>query len=127
MKRIETLVIDGALTVDRAVELRQRFVNAIANADTLRLQLADVTDIDTTGVQLLMAIKRTAQASGKSLELVQHSSEILAVFALLDLVNYFGDPVRIPPARPVPLQVPPQVPEHAPQQAPLADLSGCPA
>ena len=115
MKRIETLVIDGGLTIDRAVELRQRFVNAMANADTLRLQLADVTDIDTTGVQLLMAIKRTAQVSGKSLELVQHSSEILAVFALLDLVDYFGDPVRLPPAKPAPLH------------ASLADGSGCPA
>jgi len=116
MKRTETLVVDGAMTIDRATELRQRFVHAMAGADTLRLQLANVTDIDTTGVQLLMAIKRTAQASGKSLELVEHSTEILAVFALLDLVNYFGDPIRIPPARPAPQQLS--------KHAPFTDRSG---
>jgi anti-sigma B factor antagonist len=123
MKRIETLVIAGAMTIDRAVELRQRFVNAVADADTLRLQLANVTDIDTTGVQLLMATKRTAQASGKSLELVEHSREILAVFALLDLINYFGDPVHVAPARPAPQQMS----EHVPPQMPFADQSGCKA
>ncbi|QEI06278.1 STAS domain-containing protein [Pigmentiphaga aceris] len=113
MTRIETLAIDGGLTMDRAVELRQRFLHAIAHADTLRLTLANVTEIDSTGIQLLMATKRTAQASGKHLELVEHSSEVLAVFALLDLVAYFGDPIRVPPARPGLRQTMPPAPDRS--------------
>ena len=93
------LAIDGELTIYRAAELRITLQNALASKPELELDLAAVTEMDSAGVQLLMAAKKTARAAQCELRLVGHSPAVLEVFETLDLAAHFGDPLLVPAAR----------------------------
>ncbi len=91
-----TLSIEGELTIYRAAELSAVLKDALSGAGELELNLAAVTEMDSAGVQLLMAAAKTARAAGGELRLVGHSAAVLEVFETLNLAAYFGAP---PPAR----------------------------
>jgi len=91
-----TLAIDGELTIYRAAELRVVLQDAFAQSGDLEIDLAAVTEMDSAGVQLLMAAKKTAAAQQRELRLVGHSPAVLEVFETLDLAGHFGDPLLMP-------------------------------
>jgi anti-sigma B factor antagonist len=93
-----SLSIDGELSIYRAAELRDLLHAALAQPGDLELNLAAVTEMDSAGVQLLMAAKKSAAAGARALRLVNHSPAVLEVFELLDLAAHFGDPLLIPAA-----------------------------
>jgi anti-sigma B factor antagonist len=96
MSAAKALALDGELTIYHAAELRQTLLAALADApEGLAIDLAGVTEIDSAGVQLLMASKRAANASGRPLTLADHSAPVLEVFELLDLAAFFGDPLVV--------------------------------
>lgn len=96
------LFIEGDLTIYRAAELKEALLAAInrvhanAKVQTLEVDLAGVTEIDTAGVQLLMLAKRSALQLQRQVRLVAHSPAVLEVFELLDLAGWFGDPLLMP-------------------------------
>ena len=85
--------IDGELTVYRVGELKQQLLPALLDAVELEIDLAGVTEIDTAGVQLLIAMKRSAAATDRQLRLHGHSAPVLDALNLLGLAAYFGDPL----------------------------------
>ncbi|HJV52080.1 MAG TPA: STAS domain-containing protein [Noviherbaspirillum sp.] len=87
------LRIEGELTIYQAGELKQTLQAALQQGDALEIDLSAVGEIDTAGVQLLIAAKKSAQAAGKELRLVAHSDAVVEAFELLDLGGYFGDPL----------------------------------
>ena len=90
------LHLEGDMTIQRAAEFKQTLMNALDGAASLEINLHDVTEIDSSGVQLLMLAKATAQARTCELRLVSHSPAVLEVFELLDLAAHFGDPLLMP-------------------------------
>ena len=97
-----TLCLDGEVTIYRAAELRDTLLSTIsklAPGEALELDLAEVSEIDSAGVQLLMAARKTAQASSRELRLTRHSPAVLEVFELLDLAAHFGDQLLMPAIR----------------------------
>jgi anti-sigma B factor antagonist len=92
------LRLDGELTIYRAAELKATLSQALDSVQQLEIDLSGVTEIDTSGVQLLMLTKRLATAAQRSLHLSSHSPAVLEVFELLDLAAYFGDPLITPAA-----------------------------
>jgi len=96
------LALDGELTIYRAAELRDLLIGALAGLGegaALELNLAEVSELDSAGVQLLMAARKTALASQRELRLVGHSPAVLEVFETLDLAAHFGDPLLMPATR----------------------------
>ena len=90
------LTIEGEMSIYRAAELKERLIDALAEADAvLEVDLAGVTEIDTAGVQLLMLTKREADASGRRLRLLSHSRAVATAFELLNLAGFFGDPILV--------------------------------
>lgn len=92
------LAIDGELTIYSAAQLCDALKTALAAASELEVNLAGVTEMDSAGVQLLMAAKKSALASQRTLRLVGHSPAVLEVFEMLDLAAHFGDPLLVPAA-----------------------------
>jgi anti-sigma B factor antagonist len=90
-----SLSIDGEMTIYRAAELRESLSAALAAGGDLELNLSAVTEMDSAGVQLLMAAKKTARESQRELRLVGHSPAVLEVFETLDLAGHFGDALLI--------------------------------
>lgn len=89
------LRLEGELTIYRAGELRQTLVAALAAATALRIDLADVSEIDSAGLQLLIAAKKDAAGRGLALALANHSHAVAAAIELYDLAAFFGDPLLV--------------------------------
>lgn len=88
----------GELTIYHAADLKPALLGALDQGDDIEIDLADVCELDSSGVQLLMLMKREAAAAGKSLSLSGHSPAVLEVFELLGLGGWFGDPQVLPAA-----------------------------
>ncbi|WP_349254865.1 STAS domain-containing protein [Roseateles cellulosilyticus] len=92
----QTLALDGELTIYRASEICELLKSALGARQDLELNLSGVTELDSAGVQLLMAAKKSAAASQCALRLIDHSPTVLEVFEILNLAAHFGDPLLVP-------------------------------
>lgn len=86
----------GEMTIYHAAELKPALLAALDQSDAIEIDLSGISELDTSGVQLLMLTKRTAAAAGKALTLSGHSPAVLDVFELLGLGAWFGDPQVLP-------------------------------
>ena len=87
------VALRGALDIYCAADMRERLAASLRQHPVLELQLADVDQIDTSGVQLLLAAKQMASNLGRTLKLTGHSAAVLGALELCHLLPYFGDPV----------------------------------
>lgn len=86
----------GEMTIYGAADLKPELLRALSECDEIDFDLSGVSEMDTSGAQLLMLMKREAVAAGKTLMLSGHSTAVLEVFELLDLGSWFGDPQVLP-------------------------------
>ena len=89
--------IEGELTIFAAAELRQRLLDAIGANTEVEVDLSQVSEIDSAGIQLMVAAKREAAARNKLLRFTNHSPAVFDIIELYDLSGHFGDPVLIHP------------------------------
>jgi anti-sigma B factor antagonist len=84
------------LTIYHALELKQTLLDALSATSDLELNLSQVGEMDTAGLQLLILLKKEAQRAGKSVRIVAHSQAVSAVIDFCNLAAEFGDPLIIP-------------------------------
>ena len=89
------------LTIYHALDQKHQLLDALASADELELDLMQVGEIDTAGLQLLILLKKEAQRTGKRLSIVAHSQSVRAVIDFCNLAAELGDPLVIPAAETV--------------------------
>ena len=89
------LSIAEDMTIYHALEHKHRLVEALDAADGLELDLSQVREIDTAGVQLLILTKREAAKRSKSLAIVAHSPAVRETLDFCNLMTFFVDPVVI--------------------------------
>jgi len=77
--------INGGMTIYEATQLKTALQNELAQEDLLLVDLTDVSEIDTTGLQLLLALKRE-----QSVTLINHSDSIIQLATLLQLHEAIG-------------------------------------
>lgn len=94
------LVIEGEMTIYRAAELKDVLLSAMRGARVIEVDLSQVSEIDSSGMQLMIAAKREAMAAGKQLHFAGHGRAVLEVLDLCDLSTFFGDQIVIPPHSP---------------------------
>ena len=92
----QRLALEGEMTIFTASALRERIAAALAAGDDIEIDLAQVSELDSAGVQLMLAARREADACGKTLRFAGHSPAVIATLDLCDLVGHFGDPVLVP-------------------------------
>jgi anti-anti-sigma factor len=85
------VALEGELTIYRAAELKPLLLGTLPGSGPIELDLAEVSEVDTAGVQLLMLLRREAQALGRSLHLRSPSPAMVDAFELLDLAAWFGE------------------------------------
>lgn len=86
------------LTIYHALEQKTALLGALAATDELELDLLQVSEIDTAGLQLLILLKKEAQRAGKKVAIVAHSQAIRSVIDFCNLATELGDPLVIPAA-----------------------------
>ncbi|AZG35413.1 MULTISPECIES: STAS domain-containing protein [Shewanella] len=87
--------IEGPMTINNAMELKNQFISALRASQDLELDLAAVTDIDTAGLQLLIMAKQQQIFVQHNLTLIHHSKTVFEAFEILGLVSWFNDPIVI--------------------------------
>lgn len=87
------LAITGEMTIYTAAEWSAQLAPLLAHGADVAIDLSQVTEMDASGVQLLMLAKRETLRSGSHLQLSGHSQAVLDTFELCDLAAYFGDPL----------------------------------
>jgi len=101
MSQCAPFVLSGEFTIYRAAEIRAELIAALDTCEQrLEIDLDAVTEIDSAGVQLLIAACSTARASGRSVVLAAASEPVREVLALLALGGAFDTPdveVAAPP------------------------------
>ncbi len=85
--------VEGDMTIYTASALKEKLAQVIDDPRALELNLSLVVEIDSSGVQLLMLVKREREQAQRTVSLTQHSVAVLDVFELMGLAPYFGDPV----------------------------------
>ena len=80
------LRVDGEMTIYRANEVAQTlFAAARAKTGDVSLDMSEVTEFDTSGLQLVLMVRRMVEANGHRLELVQPSECVLEVLELCNV------------------------------------------
>jgi len=85
--------LDGELTIYRAQELQQVLVAALAagaQGTALRVDLTGASEIDSAGVQVLIAARHSATAGGRSLQVEAVSPAVQEVVDLMGLSAHLG-------------------------------------
>ncbi|OAI25048.1 lipid asymmetry maintenance protein MlaB [Methylomonas koyamae] len=92
---MQTLTIEDELTIFTAAEQKTGLLNFLGSGDDLEINLSQVSEMDTAGLQLLILAKRESARTGKALRFVMHSKVVLEILELANLTTAFGDQVVI--------------------------------
>ena len=87
-----TIRLNGEMTIYTAAEQSALLLDKLEECDELELDLEDVNDIDSAGVQLLLVLERASMQMECSLRLVNHSRPLIEVLKLLELQAQLGAP-----------------------------------
>lgn len=87
--------VAGEMTIYTAIECRDLLQQTLQLCQEIEIDLSGVTEVDSTGVQLLIQVKRQGEKLGKPARLVCHSPAIQEIIDLYRLAPEFGDPMII--------------------------------
>ncbi|WP_319244859.1 STAS domain-containing protein [uncultured Propionivibrio sp.] len=99
MPTTQRLSVTEDLTIYHALDQKNLLLDALLTCDVLELDLVQVGDIDTAGLQLLIMLKKEAQRTGKRVAIVAHSQAVQSVIDFCNLAAELGDPLLIPAAQ----------------------------
>ena len=87
------LRLEGEMTIFTAKEIKARLLAPLSDCQQINVDLSQVSEMDSAGLQLMILAKREANAMGKEICFVAHSPAVLDVLELCRMTGYFGDPV----------------------------------
>lgn len=90
------MALQRDMTIYHAETLKAELLAGLNGQDIIELDLSQVAEIDTAGIQLLMLAKRESQARGQTLNIVAHSPAVRDLIDFFNIGGYFGDPLLIP-------------------------------
>ncbi|GAB7050932.1 STAS domain-containing protein [Catenuloplanes indicus] len=82
---MSTVELAGELTIHAAAEQAPRLLAALEEKSVLRVRLADVTEIDTAGLQILLLTRREAARIGSTVEFRDASPAVREALAIVHL------------------------------------------
>lgn len=87
---VTRLAIEGELTIYTAAELKQKLTDAFNGEHAIEIDLSQVGEIDTAGLQLLLLAKREGAARDKVVVFGQPSEAVLDCWQRCNLSATFG-------------------------------------
>jgi len=85
------LVIQDEMTIYTVLELRDTLLPYLEENKELQLDLSDVSEIDSAGMQLLLMLKQQAVKINNQFTLVHHSHAVVETLELFNVASFFGD------------------------------------
>ncbi len=94
--KIERMTLTQDMTIYHAEALKDELLRSLERSKVIELDLSQVTEIDTSGIQLLMLAKRECQQHDQTLRIVAHSPAVRELIDFFNIAGFFGDPLVIP-------------------------------
>lgn len=92
---IRRLAVAEDMTIYHAAKHKQEWLEALQACEVLEMDLANVAEVDTSGLQLLLMLKGEAARLGKRAPIVAHSAAVQEVIDFCNLAARLGDPMLI--------------------------------
>ena len=89
------LYMRGDCNIYHAETIKTFLLEILRTPASFDVDLSGVTEIDTAGIQVLMAAKNHAKAHGVELRLLGHSPPVLELIEIYDLAAWLGDPLVV--------------------------------
>lgn len=86
------VAVSGELNIYTSGEIKGRLMPLISRTGSLEIDLGQVQEVDSAGVQLLMMIRRFRSSINLSVRFVNHSGPVQEAIELMNLGYYFQDP-----------------------------------
>lgn len=83
--------VRGEMTIYNASALKDKLVGILDDRRSLEIDLSEVTEIDSAGIQLLMLARKECERRGRVLSLRARSDAVTETFRLLGLAACFDD------------------------------------
>lgn len=80
-----TAKIAGEATIYNAAELKARLVSTLIDSKEMKLDLTEVIEIDTAGLQILLMLQREAKETGRALQVGGISAPVREMLRLYGL------------------------------------------
>lgn len=87
--------VDGEMTIYTAAATKEILLPLLAQCPELEIDLSQVSEMDSAGLQLLILAKRECLTRNGNLRLLGHSPAVVEVLELCNMTAFFGDPVVI--------------------------------
>lgn len=97
--RVCRVVLDGEMTIYTAASMKERLLSPVLQHDETEFDLAAVSEVDSAGLQLMIAAKTEAARHGRTLRFVAHSPAIVEMLELTNMASFFGDPLLLQPVK----------------------------
>lgn len=98
MSAARKFAVEGDFTIFTAQAVKEQLIAVLEQGREIEVDLSHVSEIDSAGLQIMIAAKCHAAARDKVIRFTGHSAAVLALFDLCDLSGYFGDPLLLPRA-----------------------------
>lgn len=85
-------LLAGELCIQDAADLKPELLGILVQGADCEIDLSQVSEVDSAGVQLLLMLRREAEQRGCGLSFVNHSAVALEVIQLLNLSTALSQP-----------------------------------
>ena len=85
MSQPDAVDVDGELTIQTAAEQFPPLLAALEKTTTFPVRLAGVTEMDSAGLQMLLAVRREAERLGGEISFVEPSEAVREALAIVHL------------------------------------------
>ena len=82
--------VETDMTIFNAAELKNDLLYDLGDCSALEIDLSKVSEIDTSGFQLLFMMKREAVLRNRDFKIASHSPATSAVINLYNMSDYFS-------------------------------------
>lgn len=92
----DSIQLIGEFTIYSVSEFKNYITKEFEAENAIqKIDLSQLTRIDTAGIQALIALKKFLESKHTKLELYNHSESVIAILELYGLLAYFGNPVKL--------------------------------
>ena len=90
------VTLDGELNIYTAAQVNDFYLDELKSKEKVAVDLSKVKELDTSGVQSLISLKKNASKNNTSIKFINHSETVIRIIDLLGLIGLFGDKIKIP-------------------------------
>lgn len=85
-----TIHVRGELTIYDALQWKNSLQDALNKYGVIKLDLSELAEIDTAGIQVLVALSRTAQKMNRKVLVIDGSQAVMEIIHLCNLAPEIG-------------------------------------